>query len=181
MDTDLIPADKVLRKKVILFLLVVILASIVLEPHFKAYMHQVSQLSKKDPELALEKTMLLLKWSLRLVFLSLLGMGVYLIVLARRTFRSGQYPPPGMRVIRDTRLRTGNQANRAAISLIVLASFLIVAAFFFLYWPYAFEKTLLKKKGSNEKINVLQAQLIHCHCQIRDSETWFGMTYFFLS
>jgi len=172
MDTDLIPADKVLRKKVILFLLVVILASIVLEPHFKAYMHQVSQLSKKDPELALEKTMLLLKWSLRLVFLSLLGMGVYLIVLARRTFRSGQYPPPGMRVIRDTRLRTGNQANRAAISLIVLASFLIVAAFFFLYWPYAFEKTLLKKKGSNEKINILlQTQLTHRRSQIRDSET----------
>lgn len=161
MDKDFIPADKVFRKKVILFLLVVILAAIVLEPHFKAYMHRVSQLSKNDPELALEKTMLLLKWSLRLVFVSLLGMGGYLILLARRTFRSGQYPPPGMRVMRDTRLRKGNQANRAAVSLIVLASFLIVTAFFFLYWPYAFERTLLKKKGPHEKIKMLsQTQII---------------------
>ncbi len=172
MDTGLLPADKVLRKKVILFLLVVILASIVLEPHFKAYMHQIDQLSEKDPERALEKTMLLLKWSLRIVFFSLLGMGAYLILLARRTLRSGQYPPPGMRVIRDTRLRTENQAKRAALSLIALASFLIVAAFLFLYWPYAFEKTLLKKKGSNEKINIsLQTQLTHRRSQIRDSET----------
>jgi hypothetical protein len=60
-----------------------------------------------------------------------------------------------MRVIRDTRLRTGNQAKRAAISLIVLASILVVVAFFFLYWPYAYEKTLLKKKGSGEKINLI--------------------------
>lgn len=155
MDSDFIPADKALRKKVILFLLIVILAFLVLEPHFEAYIHQIDQLSKKDPELALEKTMLLLKWSMRVVFLSLVGMGVYLILLARRTLRSGQYPPPGVRVIRDTKLRAGNQAKRAAISLIVLASFLIVVAFFFLYWPYAFEKTILKKKGSNEKINMI--------------------------
>ncbi len=154
MDTDLISADNALRKKFFLILVIVVLASIVLEPHLKAYMHQIDQLSKKDPELALEKTKLLLKWSMRVVFAALAGMGTYLILLARRTLRSGKYPPPGMRVIRDTRLRTGNQAKRAAVSLIFLASFLIVVAFFFLYWPYAFERTLLKKQGSNEKMDI---------------------------
>jgi len=154
MDTDLIPADKALRKKFVIFLVIIVLTSVTLEPHLKAYMDQINQLSKEDPALALKKTMLLLKWSLRVVSLALLVMGVYLILLARRTLRSGQYPPPGMRVIRDTRLRTGNQAKRAAVSLITLASFLIVVAFFFLYWPYAFEKTPLKKKGSNEKMDI---------------------------
>jgi cytochrome bd-type quinol oxidase subunit 2 len=154
MDTDVIPADKALRKKVILFLIIVVLTSLVLEPHFKAYMDQLSQLSKEDPDLALEKTMLLLKWSLRVVFVALVGMGAYLILLARRTLRSDQYPPPGMRVIRDTRLRTGNQAKKAAISLIVLAALFIAVAFFFLCWPYAFEKTLLKKTSSGEKMDI---------------------------
>jgi uncharacterized membrane protein SpoIIM required for sporulation len=154
MDKDLIPADQVLRKKVILFLLIVVLTALVLEPHFKAYMDQMSQLSKEDPNLALEKTMLLLKWSLRSVFVALVAMGVYLILLARRTLRLGQYPPPGMRVIRETRLRTGNPAKRAALSLIVVASLLMVVAFFFLYWPYAFEKTLLKKTSSSEKMDI---------------------------
>jgi len=70
MNIDVIPADKELRKKFIIILVIVILASIVLEPHFEAYMDQISQLSKKDPELAIRKTMLLLKWSLRVVFLT---------------------------------------------------------------------------------------------------------------
>jgi uncharacterized membrane protein SpoIIM required for sporulation len=156
MDADLIPADKVLRKKVILFLLIAVLTALVLEPHLKAYMDQMSRLSKEDSNLALEKTMLLLTWSLRVVFVALVGMGVYLILLARRTLRSDQYPPPGMRVIRETRLRKGTQAKRAALSLIVLASLLMVVAFFFLYWPYAFEKTLLKKTGSDERMDVLK-------------------------
>ena len=155
MNTGVIPADKELRKKFIIFLVLVTIAFIAFKPHIKGYMDQIDQLSKKNPELAYKKTMLLLKWSMGVVFILLLSMGVYLSLLARRTLRSGQYPPPGMRVIRDTRLRTGNQAKRAAISLIVLASILIVVAFFFLYWPYAFEKTLLKKKGSNEKINLI--------------------------
>jgi hypothetical protein len=90
------------------------------------------------------------------VFVALVEMGVYLILLARRTLRSDQYPPPGMRVIRETRLRKGTQAKRAALSLIVLASLLMVVAFFFLYWPYAFEKTLLKKTGSDERMDVLK-------------------------
>jgi H+/Cl- antiporter ClcA len=155
MNTDFIPADKELRRKFIIFLVIVTLALIIVEPHVKAYLDQINQLSKKDPELALTKAMPPLKWSMRVVFLALLGMGAYLILLARRTLRSGQYPPPGMRVIRDTRLRTENQAKRSAISLIVLASILIVVAFFFLCWPYAFEKTVLKKKSSGEKINLI--------------------------
>lgn len=98
MNQDIIPADKELRKKFILFLVLVIIGFLALEPHIKDYMDQIDQLSKKDPELAYKKTMLLLKWGMGVVFLLLLSMRVYLILLARRTLRSGQYPPPGMRV-----------------------------------------------------------------------------------
>src|SRR4030065_221537 len=80
------------------------------------------------------------------------------IIFARRTFKSGQYPPPGMRVIRNTRLRTGAQARRAAISLIVCSGILIVIVFFFLYWPYVFEKTGLKKRSSDIKRNLSEKE-----------------------
>lgn len=148
----MVRADKSLRKKLILFLILFTIVVIVIEPTLNRYIEQIKETSKKDPELAFKKSMVALKVSLGLVSFLLLMTGVYFIALARRTFKSGQYPPPGMRVIRDTRLRTGTQAKRAGISLIALSCILIIFACFFLYWPYAFEKTVLKKKSSGEKI-----------------------------
>jgi heme/copper-type cytochrome/quinol oxidase subunit 2 len=152
MDQDIIPADKELRKKIIIFIVFVTIVAIVTEPYIKGYLDQIEQLSKKDPELAFKKSMFILKVALGFVSLSLLSMGVYFVLLARKTLRSGQYPPPGMRVIRNTRLRTGTQAQRAAISLIVLSCILIILAFFFLYFPWAFEKTIGQKRHGNTKL-----------------------------
>jgi hypothetical protein len=78
--------------------------------------------------------------------LPVLGLAVYQILLARRVLKSGQFPPPGMRVVRDTKIKTGGKAKKVAISLIVLSSIVIVITLFLVYWPYALEKTLLKKK-----------------------------------
>ena len=152
MNQDIVPADKNLRKKFFIFLGLSVIAVLIIVPYFNEYLEQIKQVFKENPEVAFKKSMFVLKVSLSLVSLLLVMTGIYLMVLARKTLRSGQYPPPGMRVIRDTRLRTGAQARRASISLIVISCILIVFAFFFLYWPYAFEKTLLKKKSSNEKI-----------------------------
>jgi hypothetical protein len=49
--------------------------------------------------------------------LSLTGMLSY---LASKIWRSGQYPPPGMQVLRDTKIRTGRAArNMAGICLLL--------------------------------------------------------------
>ena len=152
MDQDMVRADKSLRKKLILFLILFTIIVILIQPTINRYIEQIKETSEKDPELAFKKSMVALKVSLGLVSFLLLMAGVYFIALARRTFKSGQYPPPGMRVIRDTRLRTGIQAKRAGISLIALSCILILFACFFLYWPYAFEKKVLKKKSFGEKI-----------------------------
>ena len=152
MDQDMVWADKSLRKKLILFLILFTIIVILIEPTINRYIEEIKQTSEKDPELAFKKSMVALKVSLGLVSFLLLMTGVYFIALVRRTFKSGQYSPPGMRVIRDTRLRTGTQAKRAGISLIALSCIFIIFACFFLYWPYAFEKTVLKKKSSGEKI-----------------------------
>ena len=155
MNQGVVQADKNPRKKFIIFLGLTITAIFLFAPYFNDYMEHIKQISKENPELAFKKSMFMLKLTLGIVSFLLLMTGVYFIILARRTFKSGQYPPPGMRVISNTRLRTGTQAKRAAISLIVLSCILFVIALFFLYWPYAFEKTVLKKKGSNEKLIIL--------------------------
>jgi heme/copper-type cytochrome/quinol oxidase subunit 2 len=153
MFEDIVPADKELRKKIILFLFVVTLAVIVAEPYLKDYLDQIEQQSQKEPELAFYKIMVVLKIFMGFVFLLLLGMGIYLILLARRISRSSQYPPPGMKVIRDTRIRTGAEAKSITTLMIISSAVLILFAFLFLGFPWTFEKVLTKKRSPEIKRN----------------------------
>ncbi len=152
MNSGVVPADKNLRKKFIIFLGLTITAIFLFAPYFNDYIEQIKQISKENPELAFKKSMFALKVSLGLVSFLLLMAGVYFIILARRTFKSGQYPPPGMRVISNTRLRTGTQVKKIALSLIVLSCILIILVFFFLYFPWAFEKTIGQKRHGDMKL-----------------------------
>ena len=152
MNSGVVPADKNLRKKFIIFLGLTMIAVLLIVPYFNDYIEQIKQISKENPELAFKKSMFMLKLTLGIVSFLLLMTGVYFIILARRTFKSGQYPPPGMRVISNTRLRNGTQAKKAALSLIVLSCILIILAFFFLYFPWAFEKTIGQKRHGDMKL-----------------------------
>ena len=158
MNQDIVPADKNLRKKFFIFLGLSVIAVFIIVTYFNGYLEQIKQAFKENPEVAFKKSMFVLKTTLSFVSLLLVMAGIYSMSLARRTLKSGQYPPPGMKVIRDTRLRTGTQAKRAGISLIALSCILIIFACFFLYWPYAFEKTVLKKKSSDTKRNISEKE-----------------------
>ena len=152
MNSGVVPADKNLRKKFIIFLGLTMIAVLLIVPYFNDYIEQIKQISKENPELAFKKSMFMLKLTLGIVSFLLLMTGVYFIILARRTFKSGQYPPPGMRMIRETKLRNGTQAKKAVLSLIVLSCILIILAFFFLYFPWAFEKTIGQKRHGDMKL-----------------------------
>jgi hypothetical protein len=146
MNQDIVPADKEFRKRFIIFLVLIVIVFAVTILSMKSYLDQMAPLTRENPNLAAEKVMFLLKWWMGLGSLPILGLAVYQILLARRILKSGQFPPPRMRVVRDTKIQTGPKAKRVAISLIVLSSIIIVLTLFFVYWPYTFEKTLLKKK-----------------------------------
>jgi uncharacterized membrane protein YidH (DUF202 family) len=105
MNQGVVQADKNLRKKFIIFFVLFTIAVILIGPSINRYIEQIKQISKENPELAFKKSMFMLKLTLGIASLLLLMAGVYFIILARRTLKSGQYPPPGMRVIRDTRLQ----------------------------------------------------------------------------
>src|SRR5262249_17697172 len=46
--------------------------------------------------------------------------------LAVRVLKTGQYPPPGMRVMQDTKLRTGKEARGTAILALTLAALVLL-------------------------------------------------------
>jgi hypothetical protein len=154
MNQDIVPADKEFRKRFIIFLVLIVIVFAVTILSMKSYLDQMAQLTRENPDLAAKKAMFLLKWWMGLGSLPILGLAVYQILLARRVLKSGQFPPPGMKVVRDTKIKTGGKAKKVALSLIVLSSIIIVITLFLVYWPYALEKKLFKKKNLREQTSI---------------------------
>ena len=66
-----------------------------------------------------------IRYTLAALFLLVLPGGAYLFHLGGRVMKAGQYPPPGMKVFRDTAITTGSAARRRAVSILVLAALMM--------------------------------------------------------
>jgi len=80
MNSGVVPADKNLRKKFIIFLGFTITAIFLFAPYFNDYIEQIKQISKENPEVAFKKSMFMLKLTLGIVSFLLLMTGVYFII-----------------------------------------------------------------------------------------------------
>lgn len=80
------------------------------------------------------------------VFLSILPWSIYMFRYARRILSTGQYPPAGVKGIRDTEILEGEPAHRKAHIIIVLSLLsAMVALFGALYFPYSLNKSFYTK------------------------------------
>jgi hypothetical protein len=60
-------------------------------------------------------------------------LAIYLILITIKIFRTGKYPPPGMRVIKVTKVRTGLKAKLMA-TLLLLTSVLALSTNIVMYY-----------------------------------------------
>ena len=70
-------------------------------------------------------------------------------VYARRVFRSGQFPPPGTWVFRDTRLRRGAVARARGWGVVAGATCCILLALYAFALPYRLQQRLLPPVPGN--------------------------------
>jgi MFS family permease len=115
---EIIPADKGLRKKAIILVIGIVLAVMIVGPYLSGYLADLRQEGLERPESAYPKMITLVKWVLGSAALGITLTGVYLLVIAFRALKAGRYPPPGMKVIKETRVKTGLQARIMAYLLI---------------------------------------------------------------
>jgi hypothetical protein len=132
---EIIPADKGLRKRTIILVIGIVLAAMVVGYYVNGYLADLRQEGVERPELAYPKMITLMKWVLGSAALLITLTGVYLLVIAFRALKAGRYPPPGMKVIKDTRVKTGGQAKIMAYLLIFnsVAITLLVGLVLFLF------------------------------------------------
>ena len=91
----------------------------------RSYFAGLEALAETDPDLAIAKGSALLAGTSIAMGVSLVAFGGYLFLLSRRIAASGRFPPPGMRVIRDTAVSTGREARRRATATLVMAVVLL--------------------------------------------------------
>ena len=121
---EIVPADRALRRRTLLaaVLLLVVLGTYsgYLLIEIRAY--QTSE--RPDPAVLATQ----MHWmSLGLVAACVL-LGIYLLVMALRVLREGRFPPEGVRVVRNTRVRRGRAALVIVIAALLSAGLLPLVA-----------------------------------------------------
>lgn len=128
-----IKADGVLKRKIILFYLVVAIVGFVIFKLSYDYLQQMKALALQDIETAVDRMLLFIRVWLALSIAAVVSVGGYLFWFALRVLRSGQMPPPGTRVVRDMKIVEGEKALTRA-KVIIMASVLLLVVGLAVTW-----------------------------------------------
>lgn len=115
MNEPVVRADPALRRRALILALVIAVAG-------GAWVAGTASRLEAD-----HSTEALQQWLLATIGVAVavaLAGGIPLLLLARQILKTGQFPPPGRRVLRDTPLRRGPAAMRMAWAAIVVTALL---------------------------------------------------------
>jgi hypothetical protein len=144
----MIKADKRVRTLIILAYIVAVLVMVVLLvwilPLGSGNLEQV------EPEVMLR----IIRIVIAFIFLSIIPFGLYMCRLVWQVVKHKQIPPPGTKVIIDTKILEGDKAVTRGKIIIAVSLVLIIVGFYGgLYFPYKLGKVF------GEKINQRTPQI----------------------
>ena len=126
MDPEFQPADPVQRKRVLIVLTMLALL-IALGIHtLDAYMADLHALAKESYTTAAMRAKVAVRWVLGLLLAGGLGLSGYLASTSWRTLKHLRHPPPGAKVISDTKIRHGEEARSHGRVGLILAGLTLV-------------------------------------------------------
>ena len=115
MNEKIIPADRTYRRTVLIIYIVLVFMGIVLIgwvfPRSQAYLEGLEA----------QNALGILKAALVVLFLSIGPLAVYLFTVGRKMMQYGRFPPPGMKVIADTKLVEGKKVKLQGQVVVVLS------------------------------------------------------------
>src|SRR5262249_12284723 len=107
---DVRQADAGFRRLAVGVLVAGVCAGAVLIQLVERYRGALAEWVRADAGQSAQRVELILATFAVLLVAPLVAMAAYLSLLGRRTARTGEYPPPGFRVIRDTPIVRGHEA-----------------------------------------------------------------------
>jgi hypothetical protein len=123
---DTVTADRPLRWRVLALFAVLIVVLLFALFTVRSYLQKQVALSATDPVTAAENVVGLLWWLTAAVDAGLLGCTAWFGWLGTQVLRSGQYPPPGAFVLRDTHIRRGAAARCTGVAALLFCALLLL-------------------------------------------------------
>lgn len=116
-----VPADPRLRKRAIAVVSLILLVGLTLLYFFQGFLREMETLATTSPQLAFEKLNPIRNVVWGVTLFSATALACLLGYASFSVYRTGQWPPPGWRVVWDMPIRTGRQASMVALFLLLLA------------------------------------------------------------
>jgi len=136
----MIKADKRIRKLIILAYIVAVLVIVVLLMWILPWSE--GKLEQTEPEVMLR----IIRIVIAFIFLSIVPFGLYMCRFGWRVIKHKQMPPPGAKVIVDTKVLEGDKAVTRGRLIIAVSILLIVLGLYGgLYFPYKLGKVFGEK------------------------------------
>lgn len=145
MEKQVLKPDKEYRKKAIIILIISIIAGLGVLAYFQVYIDDVKELAKYDRDQALTKIFFMLKIIMISMAFTLASFGIYVLRLSIKTIISEQFPPPGIKVIKETQVLRGSPAKNRGFMGVMLAVAIIISgmsfpAFFYMKIANVFQQ-----------------------------------------
>lgn len=138
-DNKIMKANKKMRNQSIIFIFIVVIISIITLSFFRNYLSKIETLAQEFPEQAAIKIVHAMKIVSILMTILFSLAGIYFLRLSILVFRTGVFPPSGIKTTKNIPIVTGKSARVRAI-LILIFSFLLFAAVVFI--PLYFTKII---------------------------------------
>ena len=114
MSFEIQKADPRARRNAVLLIAVISLVAIASAPWLAEVAIQLERWISEDPGQSAERLGRLLVGAAAAIAVPLFGLAFWLYRFATRIRRAGRFPPPGVSVVRDTRVAFGSAAVRRA-------------------------------------------------------------------
>ena len=125
MECKIIPADKKHRRLAILAAVVITVLGLLAVGILQGHLGKIEKLAERNPRAAEQEV-----FRLAVIVLwvgGLVGMGGWFWWLGRRINLGGRFPPAGMKVVKQTRVRTGAEARALANLAQAMALLCVIA------------------------------------------------------
>ncbi len=140
------PADPRFRKRFLIATILIMLLIAVGLHGLNEYLLDLHALAKNAQSLAAGKAMLAVRIVLGLVFAGGTVLGLQLARTSWRTIESERFPPPGARMVSDTRIRRGRDARRQGWMGLIMAILILLLTLATTLWAHAIFQDLLYTK-----------------------------------